>query len=275
LVIIAKYLKYPSHNTFIKENIMKLTTIALTLGLFFAANAMATPVDLITNGNFEVQTAGGSVFLNDTTAVTGWTAAGLAYLFVPGAGASGTTADTSGGFVDFWGTGRSNTILYGPGNGAFNGLTNSSAGGNFIGLDGDYGQHSTMSQMINGLTVGTNYVVSFNWAGAQQTGFSGDTTDSLQVTLGNEVHTSQIISNVSTGFTGWTTSTLFFTATSTSELLTFLSVGTPVGLPPFALLDGVTMTVPEPESWTMLAPGLIGLLAFRRRKTSAGSKAVA
>ena len=44
-------------------------------------------------------------------------------------------------------------------------------------------------------------------------------------------------------FSGWMTESFKFTANSTSELLSFLAVGTPSGnVPPFALLDGVSLT---------------------------------
>ncbi|MGH6911978.1 MAG: PEPxxWA-CTERM sorting domain-containing protein, partial [Phenylobacterium sp.] len=63
-----------------------------------------------------------------------------------------------------------------------------------------------------------------------------------------------------------------FTATSNSQLLTFLSVGTPSGLPPIALLDGVSLTmVPEPSTWAMMLLGFggIGAMIRRRRQTLA------
>jgi hypothetical protein len=63
---------------------------------------------------------------------------------------------------------------------------------------------------------------------------------------------------------------LTFTANSTSELLSFLAVGTPSGnLPPFALLDGVSLTaVPEPSNWAMMLAGFggLGFAAVRRRR---------
>jgi hypothetical protein len=244
---------------------MKLSSIAFSIAMLFSATAMATPVNLVTNGNFDTNTIGGSSFMYGGSGVTNWSATGLTYLFYP------YTADTTGAPVY-----SSTFLLSGPGNGVNNGFTGVSPdGGNFIGLDGDANYRSSISQTVSGLTVGGHYAVSFYWAAAQQSGFTGPTTETMQVSLGNDTRLTQTINNVSTGFNGWVQSTVIFDATSTSEVLNFLAIGTPVGLPPFSLLDGVTMTVPEPESWTMLAPGLIGLLAFRRRKTSAGSKAAA
>ena len=58
-----------------------------------------------------------------------------------------------------------------------------------------------------------------------------------------------------------------FTAKSTSQLLSFLSIGTPLGLPPAALLDGVSLTtVPEPATWAMMIMGFFGLGAVLRRR---------
>lgn len=63
-----------------------------------------------------------------------------------------------------------------------------------------------------------------------------------------------------------------FTAQATSSVLSFLAVGTPSGVPPFALLDGVTLNaataVPEPATWTMMMVGIaaLGGIARSRRK---------
>ena len=59
-----------------------------------------------------------------------------------------------------------------------------------------------------------------------------------------------------------------FTASSTSELLEFMSIGTPNGQPPMALLDSVVLTpnlgkgggpggpgIPEPATWAMMIMG--------------------
>jgi hypothetical protein len=73
--------------------------------------------------------------------------------------------------------------------------------------------------------------------------------------------------NASEGFTGWQTDSFTFTATSTSEVLSFLAVGTPAGVPPFTLLDGISVTqTPEPQSLVLFATGLIGVSGLVRRR---------
>ena len=109
------------------------------------------------------------------TSVTNWSVPGTTgqkYVFVfnPGAGASGTTADTTGalssdGIVTLWG----------PGTGSANGLTLSPDSGAFIGADGDF-QDEPIQQTINDLVAGHTYAVNFDWAAAQQSGFTGATS---------------------------------------------------------------------------------------------------
>jgi len=80
-------------------------------------------------------------------------------------------------------------------------------------------------------------------------GLQRPNTEQWQVTLGSETLFTPVEDNVSHGFSGWLFETMGFTAASSSEPLSFLSVGTPNGVPPFALLDGVTLsqsTAPEP-----------------------------
>jgi len=76
------------------------------------------------------------------------------------------------------------------------------------------------------------------------------------------------------GFSGWTQQTLTFTATSTTEVLSFLAVGD-VAVPPFLLLDGVTVDeyTPEPGSVFLVLSGLTllgGVTRFRQKRSAKG-----
>ncbi len=134
----------------------------------------------------------------------------------------------------------------------------------FVGLDADSDYNSPLSQSIGGLTVGKSYAVSFDWGGTQLTNRRGPTTEKVQVSLADGVttqtHTTSTDSELSQGFSGWQAQTFRFVATSSTETLSFLAQGTPNGLPPFVVLDNVSMTeVPEPAAWALMIVGLAGL----------------
>jgi hypothetical protein len=68
--------------------------------------------------------------------------------------------------------------------------------------------------------------------------------------------------------------TMSFIPTSTSEVLSFLAVGT--GSPPFLLLSDVSVTTPEPGTLAVMLTGVVGLgMVARRRRRSAGQRAAA
>jgi hypothetical protein len=235
---------------------------AIVTAVAMAALVTSAHADNITvvNGGFEsTQTQTSSQFgaPYSSQQVTGWSNTGYNFVYLPG------TADTTGA------TGSGGTVaLWGPGNGSNNGLGASPNGGNFLALDGAY-QVGPVSQTLNGLTVGDVVTVTFDFAGAQQSGFTGATTEQLEVSLGDQNDFTQVLQDPSHGFTGWQTESLTFTATSTSEALSFLAIGTPSGVPPMSLLDGVSASqspVPEPGSLALLSTGLIGLGGFVRRR---------
>jgi hypothetical protein len=229
----------------------------------FSALCAAAPalagVDLVTNGGFESNGGNGQIGFN--TSAADWSLplnnTGYDFLFAPG------TADTTGSVGQFGGL-----TLYGPGNGVANGLpATSPAEGYFLGADADF-QQAALSQTITGLVVAESYTVGFWWAGAQQTGFTGPTMEQWQVSLGSETQSTTLAMIPQAGFTGWMYQTFTFTATSTSEVLSFFADGSP-GEPPFALLDGITLTaVPEPSTWAMMLIGFggLGFAAYRRRR---------
>jgi hypothetical protein len=121
--------------------------------------------------------------------------------------------------------------------------------------------------------VGEPTTIEFEWAAAQQAGFTGPNTEKLEVSLGSQTMTTAVIMNNSMGFQPWRKAEFTFTPSATSEVLSFLAIGTPeVGVgsagPPFVLLDGAIhlQAVPEPGSWLLLGISFAAIagLAYRR-----------
>lgn len=262
-----------------KGILMRARTIVLAMSLAVGSAigpAFATPVtNLVTNGDFSAVSGGLSSSTQFGTLatvapqqfITGWTGNNGYEIWYPSANAAVTeNANGQYSYTDkekLWGASAPPS---GP--------------GTFIGLDGDQtnGFQASIAQVLHGLTIGSTYQVSFDWAGAQMQSSSGATTESLAVSLGSQTHDLTALSNTSEGFTGWQTASPDFVASSTYETLRFLAVGSPFGLKPFSLLTNVSVTevpakvsaqAPEPGSLALLGSGLIGLglvLSSRRRK---------
>ena len=118
----------------------------------------------------------------------------------------------------------------------------------FLAVDADVRFGNTISQTINGLTPGNLYELSFYQAGGQ---YSPDPdvqiTAFWDVAFGTSTFQSATITVASGApVSAWQKQTTTFTATNTSQVLSFLSQGTPTGGPPFALLSAVSLTDTTP-----------------------------
>lgn len=140
---------------------------------------------------------------------------------------------------------------------------------NFLVMDGNYpGNTGPVTQTLTGLTAGSNYAVSFTYAFAQQSGFGGATNQNLIVGFGSK--SQRVLTSNYTlpdhGFSGWRQATLYFSAASASQALSFLAFGVET-LPPFALLANVqVLDVPEPTTLALVGTGIAATLAAARRR---------
>jgi len=233
----------------------KLSTLILAA---LAGISSAASANLVQNGDFEQTTLTSSSQFSGSTQVSNWTTTGYNFLFMPG------TADSTGATRIGW---PDIVTLWGANSGSNNGFTDSPSGGNWIGADGAY-QAGAIQQTINNLVIGQTYQLSFDWAAAQQASYYGTTTESWIVSLGDQTFSTEILTNLSQDFQDWRQQVFTFTATSTSEVLSFLAAGTPTGNPPFSLLDNVQLNaVPEPDSLPLMLSGL-GLLVVSSRRRS-------
>lgn len=252
--------------------------------LLAAPQGANAATNLVMNGDF-TSSPSGSVVSEQVVSpnskggetLSNWTNAGYSFVFTPG------TADTGNGAIatEY----PSNLKLWGPNDGgASTGTTLSSipGGGNFIATDGGF-ETGALSQVITGLTKGAGYALSFYWAGAQQTTQSGPTTDSWTVSFGDGTQAGTAtsstgsVADASKGFTPWTQATFSFVASSATQTLSFLAVGSPAGVPPFSLLSNVSLTyTPEPSTWAVMLAGVLCLVGLGRwRQTRRNGAAVA
>jgi PEP-CTERM motif len=237
---------------------MRLKPVLLSLSAAAALGApLADAVPLVTNGSFELTTNGGNRQLSSTpvqaadrSTLTGWTSSNGndgGYNFVLDTGIITTSASAIGlkAYVsaDDHGKVFASDALYYPG---------------------------TLSQTIDGLTVGATYLLTFDYALGQQAGFDGRNADNYwQVGFGDAIQNSGMLTLEDGGFSGWKSASMRFTATSASQVLSFLAKGSSPGAPPFLLLDDVALdsALPEPSTLALMlgGAGLLALLARRRR----------
>ncbi|WP_077034435.1 hypothetical protein [Pelomonas sp. KK5] len=153
-------------------------------------------------------------------------------------------------------------------------------GGNFFGSNGHYNTGS-LTQNVHGFVVGQQYELSFwsaaavNLGGAFPTGAQPAMQGKWDVTLTGattDVNLSVVSQTFGPygGYSDWVKTTVRFTASSVSELLSF-APGTRSG-PPMDLLDGVSIVaVPEPAEWALMGVGL--LLIGARLRARRGERA--
>jgi hypothetical protein len=277
--------------TWKKMAVIAFPAIALALGVSSDARAQ-----VLTNGNFN--TTGGdsgqignslisgtsTVGNGGTTTLAGWTMnSSGSFSIGNGVGGVGGALGANGyGFLyqsgaaaNAGGQGVSGLVaLAGP-------VVSSPAGGAFVALDPLFKQPSIIQTTVTGLTSGASYTVSFFFAGAQQTsppGTSGATTEFFTVGFGGAPTQNTITLNTpSQGFSGWNSASLTFKADGTSDVLSFLAGGGPsTALPPFVLLDGVSVTsslVPEPSTFVLAGTALLGFGAFKLRRRGKSTEA--
>ena len=237
-----------------QEKVQSLSRFNGLSALTFVALALpAHGTPLVLNGSFEnIGTATASFSINNPTVLPNWSATPsgnhILDCLVVSTDVTSLCGNAFGGGLTFW---------INPGA--------SPDGGNFLSVDGDQNYATPITQTIAGLVVGAQYHLTFYQASGQQNGFNGATTEQWSVTLGTENHISTLMTTANHGSIGWMAQTMTFTATSASEVLSFLALGTPNGVPPFVFLDGVSLAqIPEPSTAGLVGLCLMGLPLARR-----------
>jgi PEP-CTERM motif len=214
---------------------LRLATLSVLLLAAFTARAES----LVVNGSLN-----GSIANMDVP--TGWTVL---------AGTPDTVDPTSNVGVSGW-------LSFGVA------PTVSPDGGTWVGLGINGNYIESFGQSLNGLTVGQTYTVSWQAAnfGINNQANSYLGSNAIGVMLdGASIGQGSTLSLSS----NWSTQSLTFVATSASQLLSFSLASTEKA---YLGIDGISVTaggvapaVPEPSTWALMAIGLVGMAAMRRR----------
>ncbi len=254
--------------TFSKSRIAVLAVAAIAAFGSSVANAMP---NLVVNGGFDSTTSGPG-FIGQSTNLNNWTYTN-GFAAVVAAGTANTTGITLGSDVYYlWGPGAN-------GGNVANGLTASSpTGGNFLSSDADPATAVKISQTLSGLTVGSTYTLTFDFAAAQYRSVvlgqfgNGPSNSAWNVSFGTDVFATNVLSIGTHGFSGWQGATFTHVATSATEVLSFLASGGPAGVPPAALLDGISVTqqpanVPEPATGLLIGlAAVVGAISRKKKQ---------
>jgi len=250
-----------THSRFLSRTGLASLAAISAAALLSGQHAQAISLNLITNGNFAVPGTAGQLTVN--TSLAGWTGGGkegfsgsqtTPPVFVFPSTSSPEPGDAFMGVVSFYGN------------------PTSPSGNNFVALAADPIWGGSLTQTIDGLTVGNTYTLTFNWAGMQRQGAADVTMEDVQVTFGSSVQMTSVVTTLSQSFQGWQMATMNFTATAPSQALTFLGMSPPIGNQPWTALDDVLMTpdsVPEPGAFGLIGAAGLFVGGFRRYRKSA------
>ena len=212
---------------------MKIATIAAVVALFAAGTASASPVNLITNGNFETVAdgytfnSGFKVINNASSALTGWTVGASSIDLIRNAYNA-----IDGYSIDMLGT---------PGPGF-------------------------LSQSFS-VVAGQRYNLSFDMARNSSGPAGQGVAVSFGGVAGNFYSTAAASNTLSSNTLSFTAAS---TGLATLSFASAAKAGTPLDKFSGAVIDNVSVmsAVPEPETYAMLLAGL-GLMGFLRRRKAA------
>ena len=228
----------PIQRRFRKQNVMIAGAIALVFGAFSVSANAAIVVD----GAF-----------NNPSLVSGFTD------YTSGQAFGGPTNNA-------WTVGSGSVDLVGT-----HWQGGSGAGSGSVDLDGN--APGSISQTLNSLTVGQTYKLTFDLSGNPDGAPGANPVKSMDVSVGNQSGIAYSFDTATKHNTDtnmkYVEETLIFTATGTSDTLTFASTDTSGAYG--AVIGDVKVTpsaVPEPPALvsSLLGFGLIAFLAVRRRR---------
>lgn len=244
-----------------------LTSCLLVATLVLPAlPASATPVNLILNGDFNTVLPNTNVQLGETGSAQHWTPVRNGGSPYSGASSLAIVGDTDG--LKTGGTGANvNPLFNNSGSNVFTlwGTPVSPSGGNMLVVCSDRSWvDTTVSQTVSGLVVGQTYKLAFDWAGAQQSGFSGDTQTRVLGEIGGFSFFTPYQNVLSESMGSWSGFEFLFTAASSTAVLDLNpDANAGAALNPFALIDNVSLTEVSavPEIDPVGVGSVMGLLA--------------